>query len=156
MAQTPPTGLGVDATGGPVIDPTANVIALVEAGMKRQDDLRNMEAAHVREVMALRAEHEAEMRAAEKQRVDAVRAVDVAASDRAAEALRSTVEATAKVTAEQIASILAVQYEQRGQRVGAVDTTAERRSSVTVVLLAVGLVFSALLSIAAIVAQLNG
>ena len=33
-------GMGVDSLGGPVIDPTENVISLVEAEAKRQDDLR--------------------------------------------------------------------------------------------------------------------
>jgi hypothetical protein len=33
-------GQGVDAQGGPVVDPTANVIALNEAANRRQDDLR--------------------------------------------------------------------------------------------------------------------
>lgn len=35
-----PPGLGVNASGGPALDPTANVIALSEAANKRQDDLR--------------------------------------------------------------------------------------------------------------------
>lgn len=33
-------GQGVDAAGDPVVDPTANVIALSEAAARRQDDLR--------------------------------------------------------------------------------------------------------------------
>ena len=58
------TGLGVDDTGGPVIDPTENVIALVLAETKRQDDLRAAEGrrvsesiGHVESTAALRAEH---------------------------------------------------------------------------------------------------
>jgi hypothetical protein len=40
MSQPPDRdGHGVDAAGGPVIDPTANVLSLVEAAIKRIDDL---------------------------------------------------------------------------------------------------------------------
>lgn len=39
------TGMGVDATGGPVIDPTRNVLDLVQAGMGRQDDMRGASSA---------------------------------------------------------------------------------------------------------------
>jgi len=34
------TGIGVDASGGPVIDPTENVLALVDVEKKHQQDLR--------------------------------------------------------------------------------------------------------------------
>lgn len=153
-------GQGIDAQGGPVIDPTANVIALVEAGMKRQDDLREMEARHVREVAQLRADHERELRLAEAARLDAIRRVDVEATATAAEAIRATVEATAKVTAQAIGDLQRAQYEQQGQRAGAVDSTADQRSTVadrrsttTVALLVAGLVVTSLLSIAAIAAQ---
>jgi hypothetical protein len=36
----PEPGLGVDAAGGPVVDPTKNVLDLVAAAITRQDDLR--------------------------------------------------------------------------------------------------------------------
>jgi len=96
-------GVGVDAQGGPVIDPTANVLQLVEAAIRRQDDLRQAEKEHVAEVLrlrgvqrkhdlanvkdvaALRAAHARELREAEAGRIDAIRAVDVGAVNRAAE-----------------------------------------------------------------------
>jgi hypothetical protein len=37
-------GIPVDSRGGPTIDPTKNVLDLVAAAIKRQDDLRDMEA----------------------------------------------------------------------------------------------------------------
>lgn len=40
MADEPKPGEGVDARGGPVVDPTKNVLDLVAAAMERQDDLR--------------------------------------------------------------------------------------------------------------------
>jgi len=36
--------MGVDAGGGPVVDPTKNVLDLVAAGMERQDNLRAAQA----------------------------------------------------------------------------------------------------------------
>jgi len=124
MGETHPTGIGVDATGGPVIDPTANVISLTEAAVKRLDDLRDAESRRVNELReaesrrideqaALRAEYADKLAVAEAKRIDAIRAVDVNAvavasqrqSDQAtvlanqvvqsAEALRSLVATTA-------------------------------------------------------------
>jgi len=37
-------GIGVDAEGGPVVDPTSNVLGLVSAAVQRQDDLREAES----------------------------------------------------------------------------------------------------------------
>lgn len=99
-------GLGVDATGGPVIDPTANVVALQAAATQRQDDLREAserfilarieasehleelremhakalresESRRLDEVIALRANYEERLQAAEAKRIDAIRTVDV-------------------------------------------------------------------------------
>lgn len=80
----------------PVIDPTKNVLNLVEAesrrldgvveaAVRRQDDLRECESRHVREILGLRAEYTGELRRAETERIDAIRSVDVAAVNRAAE-----------------------------------------------------------------------
>ena len=89
---------GVDAQGRLVLDdPTKNVLDLVNAAIKRQDDLRDGADRHAREIAALYAAHGAEMRKAESARIDAIRAVDVGAVNRAAE-----------VSAQQ-ASTLAVQ-----------------------------------------------
>lgn len=80
-------GLGVDSSGGPVVDPTENVLQLVEAANRRQDDLRNLTATwqerfadmrhrFIEQLATLRAAHTAEMRHVETQRLDAIRAVD--------------------------------------------------------------------------------
>jgi hypothetical protein len=66
-------------------DPTKNVISLVDAAMKRQDDLRDVEARHVSELAGLRAHYDQKLREAETARIDAIRAVDVGAVNRAAE-----------------------------------------------------------------------
>ena len=114
-----------------IIDPTENVIALVKAETKRIDDLREAEAKRVdalrlaesqrvNEVMQLRADHNKELIEKESKRMDAIRAVDVAAvavaNDKSvasaallanavqttAETLRSLVAATATQVAESL------------------------------------------------------
>lgn len=104
--RRPPTGKGVDATGGPVIDPTKNVLDLVQAGKQRQDDLREAdrtlylaELAHVKEMAELRAAHARELRKAETDRIDAIRAVDVGAVQRAAEVALTQTSTLAQQTA---------------------------------------------------------
>ena len=102
-------GLGVDAFGGPVIDPTANVLALVDAAVQRQDDLRAAEKDHVREIISLNAEHAKDLREAESKRIDAIRAVDVQATVRAAEVASETAKTLqAQVVASAEALRLAV------------------------------------------------
>jgi hypothetical protein len=147
------TGLGVDAQGDPVPDPTANVLALVSAANRRQDDLREAESSHVREVAAIRAQHTKEMREAEAARLDAIREVDRAAVQEsanvlasqatalaatvntAAEAMRASVAAAAAVQetsqAQALTPITAAiedlrraQYEAQGQRAQVVDRRA--------------------------------
>lgn len=138
----PEPGLGVDAFGKPVIDPTKNVLDLVEAAVRRLDDLSK-----------LREQHAREMRQAEKERIDAIRAVDVAASQQQqkdaevrATALANTVAATAEANRSQVAAaataaatslaaalvpiqerlaeLTRLQYEQQGQKQQVVESRA--------------------------------
>lgn len=76
-------------------DPTENVKKLVDAAMQRQDDLRAMESKHVRELMALRSSYDEKLRNAESNRIDAIRAVDVGAVNRAAEVATTQAQALA-------------------------------------------------------------
>jgi hypothetical protein len=57
----------------------------VDAAIKRQDDLREMESKHRDREAAMRHDYERELREAESARIDAIRAVDVGAVNRAAE-----------------------------------------------------------------------
>lgn len=151
-------GPGVDSQGRQVLDPTKNVLDLVDAAIKRQDDLREQEAKHSREIDALRADYENKLRLAETARIDAIRAVDVGAVSRAAEVsatqaatlaaqvatsaetLRVSVQtaATAAGTAlaaalgpiiKDIADLRRVQYEQVGQRAQVSEHREERGES---------------------------
>lgn len=97
-----------------VVDPTENVIALVHAAMKRQDDMRDLVAAHSAEVATLRADYDQRLREAETARINAIRAVDVGAVNRAAEvsatqalALAAQVAASAETLRTQVAAAAA-------------------------------------------------
>jgi hypothetical protein len=169
-------GPGVDAYGNPVIDPTENVMNLVEASVKRLDDLRALEAKHQEATTSLVALHEREtsdlrsyfgkeLREAESKRIDAIRAVDVAAVQRAAEvadlrattlaaqvvqsaeALRVQVAAVAQASATELTRALEPiqrsiddlrksQYEAQGQKTQVVEARSDK--SVLVAVMALG------------------
>jgi hypothetical protein len=141
----------VDRYGAPVVDPTRNVLDLVSAAIERQDDLRGLESSHLRELADLRAHYDERLREAETARIDAIRAVDVGAVNRAAEVsatqaqtlatqvtesaetLRTQVAAaaTAASTAlsaalepiqKDIADLRRAQYEAQGQKTQVVET----------------------------------
>jgi len=125
-------GPATDKHNEPVVDPTKNVLDLVQAAIARQDDLRRADQAlrlsemrRLDEVAELRAQHEKELRLAESARIDAIRAVDQGNVTRAsevaaaqattlatqlqtsAETLRAQVEATRITTADTLAAALA-------------------------------------------------
>lgn len=89
-------GPATDRNNAPVIDPTANVLLLVEAAVdriddmrdaavRRLDDLRDLESRNAEQRERLRAQYEDRLARAESQRIDAIRAVDVAAVQQAAQ-----------------------------------------------------------------------
>lgn len=111
MPARPGPGKAVDAQGAPAVDPTKNVLDLVEAtverlddlleaAVKRLDDLRALDHDHIRQLAEMRAAHDRELRLAEASRVDAIRAVDIAAVQRASEVSADQ----AKALADQVAA----------------------------------------------------
>jgi hypothetical protein len=102
------SGLGVDRSGNPVVDPTKNVLDLTNAATKRIDDLRatdskyielaikrlddlraieslridqlrQAESLRIKEQLEIRADYSQRLELAEAKRIDAIRAVDVSA-----------------------------------------------------------------------------
>jgi hypothetical protein len=109
-SQQPP-GPGVDAQGRTAIDPSENVKALTEAAVKRLDDLREMSDRCRAEIAKLRSDYDDKLRDAESKRIDAIRAVDVGAVNRAAEVaatqaatLATQVAASAETLRAQVAT----------------------------------------------------
>ena len=153
-SETPASpGPGVDREGRPVIDPTKNVLNLVEASVRRLDDLRRQSEKYIVDMATMAAAHAKELRELEAQRIDAIRTVDVAASQQtakdaevraaalakqvtdAAEAMRAQVAQTASAAAtslgaalvpiqERLAELTRLQYEQQGQKQQVVESRA--------------------------------
>jgi hypothetical protein len=128
VAKRVAMGLGVDSTGGPVIDPTDNVKSLMEASVKsltREAELlaqladekivrMERELIQQEKVANLRAEHEKEIRKMESDRVNSIRSVDVANAAATATQLLTAVnnyaaaqQATAETLRNQVASTAA-------------------------------------------------
>lgn len=157
------------------LDPTANVLQLVQTAIKRQDDLRLAAQNHVNEIMELRAIHYREMRDAESERLDAIRAVDVNAVNRAAEvastkaqtladqvsqsaeALRTQVAAAATAATvalaaalepiiKDIADLRRAQYEAQGQKTQVIET----KSSNAALWQAVGVILAGVTVVASV------
>lgn len=126
----------INASKNDYSDPTSNVLMLVEAANRRQDDLRAAESRRVNEMMELRAEHAKELGETEKKRLDAIRVVDVnavaVASERASqqalvlanqvsatsEILRGLVATTNAQLTERLSSLEKSQYERKGSGTG--------------------------------------
>jgi len=123
MSDGKSTGLGVDASGAPVIDPTANVIALVQANKEAADTLRDMhdryiaaEIGTVKETVKwieklsdVHQRHDGQIHQMEQDKLAAFRASDEAArlteADRTLAAVQ-LVARTAETTANDIRSVL--------------------------------------------------
>jgi len=115
-------GLGVDSRGGPVVDPTANVIALVEANAKAAERLREADNRYYDEVMknlkemtSLRAQHQRELDAGESSRLDSIRKVDredvnktAVAAQAAITTLATTTNTMAETLRNQVATVAGV------------------------------------------------
>ena len=168
-------GLATDASGNPIVDPTKNVLDLVESAIRRQDDLRELETKCLKEQQDLRSTYDNLLREAESKRIDAIRSVDVGNVQRAAEVqavqaatlaaqvatsaetLRTQVAAAASAASialaaalepvqKDIADLRRAQYEAQGQKTQVVEARAGSGAIVAYVVGAVG-AFSAVVAI---------
>lgn len=144
---------------GPV-DPSKNVLSLVDEAVKRLDDLREAAESKASEIANVRAQLGEKLREAESKRIDAIRSVDanaiaVAAEKQAAqakvladqvastaEALRSLVATTAAAASTQFLSAVS-QLTSRIQHLETAQSESKGRSGV---LIAVATVAGALVS----------
>ena len=172
-ARSGSAGPAVDRSGAPVIDPTDNVLALVTAAVQRLDDLRAAEerynaseVRHLADMSGIREAHARELRIIESERINAIRAVDVGAVQRAAEvaaaqadAIRNqlAVTATAAQTSlaaaldpiqKDIADLRRAQYEAQGQKIN----VTENRTATGAVYAAIGIASTVLLAVLALAA----
>lgn len=111
-------GPSTDRHNSPVVDPTPNVMELVAAANKRQDDLRDAakelsdtKHRHQKELMKIARDtqkcdatkdrvHAKEMRKAESQRLDAIRRVDREDSNKRASDAQTAIGTLAKATSD--------------------------------------------------------
>jgi len=82
-------GIGIDSFGGQVIDPTKNVLDLVQAAIQRQDDLRAAETRRVNEKIEAETRRNNEL-ATQKQTFDLELAKVLRANQDAASTLLAT------------------------------------------------------------------
>jgi hypothetical protein len=171
-------GPAVDAAGVPVIDPSKNVLDLVEAAIKRLDDMGELRARvadgeirRMEDLAELRAEHYKEIRHLESDRLDKIRSVDVAnaaataaqllsavttlatTQQATAETLRNQVAATASAVASQTERVINPIIERLSLLERATAQTSgkgEGLSQGAAILLAVVTGFSSLLAIAGV------
>ena len=120
-------GPAIDRTGAPVVDPSRNVLDLVDAAIRRQDDMAELrtgmsvaEAEHLREIMRLRADHNAMMIERETTRIDAIRATDADAVKTATKALNVLLDSMRG----DIADLRRAQYQAQGERTQSSDARA--------------------------------
>ena len=140
--------------GRPIVDPSRNVLDLVDAAVQRQDDLREMQATHIGEITALNSKHTDEilalradsmekLRLAETDRLNAIRQVDRDNVTRAAEvqaiaattlanqvansadAVRLNLDAKTAPILEAIAALQRAQYETAGGKAQTVDDRSD-------------------------------
>jgi hypothetical protein len=124
----------VDALGGAVIDPTANVIALVRAEKERSDDLRSatdkyvdMRFRYIERIADLRAKHSKELRDIDVERNSAVRQVDITNATSAAAQIQTAIQALAKTTEDTrktLADAMASRDTRVDERLGQLERTA--------------------------------
>ncbi|MEO8680386.1 MAG: hypothetical protein ABI665_15145 [Vicinamibacterales bacterium] len=100
-------GPATDRHNVAVVDPTKNVLDLVDSSIARIDDIGDLrmvvftaEIRHIRETMALRAEHAKDIAAAESGRLNSIRQVDREEVAKTAAAANLAVAALAKQTTD--------------------------------------------------------
>jgi hypothetical protein len=102
-----------------IVDPTENVLKLVEEAVKRADDLRKADLKyndsqheHLKEISELRAVHAETLRISDLDRLDKTRQVDVSAGLASAAGLVTAVQTLAKQTSD-LAVTLAAQTDSK-------------------------------------------
>lgn len=105
FAQEQRPGIGIDARGGGVIDPTKNVLDLVTAAIRRQDDLRDAETKFQSVVRDMEARFQSAMRDAETRRVNELAVQKQLFDLELARVLRANVDSAALLLSTQLKEV---------------------------------------------------
>lgn len=100
-------GVGIDAHGGGVIDPTKNVLDLVRAESKYQDAMRDAQASFQNAMRDSQEKLQNWMRDAESKRVDQLASVRETYETRIADMLAESVRSTSTLVSSQLVQIQA-------------------------------------------------
>jgi hypothetical protein len=117
-------------TAPPAIDPTANVLSLVSAAMKRQDDLRQMEAGYQAQLAMAESRRIDALNLAESRRVDARLGAQEQQAALATEKLTNTATTLAAqvvATAEAMRASVAATAEQTSELIGVLRDSHDKR-----------------------------
>jgi hypothetical protein len=98
-------GVAVDSRGGQVIDPTRNVLDLVQAAIKRQDDLREGESRFQSTVRDMESRFQSAMREAETKRVNELAVQKQLFDLELARVLRANVDSAALLLSTQLKEV---------------------------------------------------
>jgi 2',3'-cyclic-nucleotide 2'-phosphodiesterase (5'-nucleotidase family) len=101
----PPTGVGRDPSGGPLIDPTKNVLDLVRAESKYQDAMRDVEAQKTEALAQAENRLQTALRAAESLRIDQLAQLRQEYDKRIADMLSESVKSTSSLVSSQLIQI---------------------------------------------------
>jgi hypothetical protein len=147
------TGPATDRHNDPVVDPTRNVLDLVRAETKRQDDLRELDGRWRDRLDKMQRVYARDQRRAESDRIDAIleaaavnvqRAADVQSGvaerlagqvSGSAEVVRLALRAEVEPIQKDIADLRRVQYEGVGQKEKGLDARAVLAAAVSVIAL---------------------
>lgn len=114
-------GVAVDTYGGPVIDPTENVLALVDAESKYQNGMRDAEARRIDEAAAAETRRVNEAAAAETRRVDELAAQKSVFDLEMARVLRANVDEVKNDLQIELRSLNQFRWESGGKTTGRDD-----------------------------------
>lgn len=97
-----PTGIGVDQFGSPVIDPTANVIALVEVETRHAKEIRELENKRQDELRIAEGRRQDELRKAEQVHQEKIAALKLGADKQMSDVLTVQVKTTSELISKQL------------------------------------------------------
>jgi hypothetical protein len=146
-------GPGVDARGAPVIDPTKNVLDLVELNVKRIDDMADLRDSHYREMADIRERHASEMIRAEALAAQVATSAETLRNQQAATVAQSdvTLGTALKPLQEAIAELRTIQYQQAGAKAATTESKTDTRAGVNIWLVVGGLLLTGMMAFLAMV-----
>ena len=124
------TGIGIDRYGGGVVDPTANVIALVEAETRHAKEIRELENQRQDELREAESRRQDELRIAEQAHQEAMASLKQGSDKQMSDVLTVQVKTTSDLISKQLekeTASLANQFQAAAAQLSALITTLSER-----------------------------